>query len=545
MSHLSSPDARALLAAVRSDIDSHEPWLVLADWLTERGDVRGELVILAHRLREGTSTGPERRASTRRIDAIQKAHEAQWRAEVDLPAGARPQWRYGFMVGLWLPWTTSSPSELERVVDSPAAALLRHLDLRRNGLTVEALTALVRSTELGRLSSLDLSGNPLGPEGASVLAGASTLRGLTSLGMWGARIGPTGVQEMASTSALSGLTALDLGVNEICEGIASLMSADFCSNLRFLDLSYNGMSASDGIPCLDCSSLTSLRLRGNDLGTTGVAALAESKTLRGVTRLNLFDAGIDDEGAAILAGSSTFTALTALNLGANRIGDEGAIALARSTTLTSLRTLRLDGGLTRRPSDEPRIGPAGATALARSATLAGLTSLDLGSNALGDQGAAALAASSTLGGLESLAVPRNEITDEGATALIHSTSLSELTDLDLHLNPMDASDEAEWRQVLAARPNRLHCRTTGDHQALAELIAQLELPIRLQNCLTNANIDRPQDVGRLTLRDISKSFGRKSWRELAESLPMLVDRARHPSGLGASWDQTTESSWLS
>jgi Leucine-rich repeat (LRR) protein len=78
------------------------------------------------------------------------------------------------------------------------------------------------------------------------------------------------------------------------------------------------------------TQLTSLHLRGNQIGDAGAAALA---ALTQLTSLDLGDNQIGDAGAAALA---ALTQLTSLNLGNNKIGDAGAASLAALTQLTSL-----------------------------------------------------------------------------------------------------------------------------------------------------------------------------------------------------------------
>ena len=78
------------------------------------------------------------------------------------------------------------------------------------------------------------------------------------------------------------------------------------------------------------TGLTSLDLRGNQIGAEGARALGH---LTGLTSLDLRGNQIGDEGARALG---QLTGLTLLDLHANQIGDEGARALGQLTRLTSL-----------------------------------------------------------------------------------------------------------------------------------------------------------------------------------------------------------------
>ncbi len=66
---------RELEAVIAADPSAIEPYLVYADWLLERGDPRGELIVLHHRM---ASAGPDDRAAVahaaRRLLVAHRAH---------------------------------------------------------------------------------------------------------------------------------------------------------------------------------------------------------------------------------------------------------------------------------------------------------------------------------------------------------------------------------------------------------------------------------------------------------------------------------------
>jgi Leucine-rich repeat (LRR) protein len=231
------------------------------------------------------------------------------------------------------------------------------------------------------------------------------------------------------------------------------------------------------------TQLTSLNLRGNEIGDVGAAGLA---SLTQLTSLNLGGDGFDesksigDEGAASLAALTklTFlnlehcvisaagaaslaalTQLTSLNLGgdgvfvSNAIGDEGAASLAALTQLTSLN-LRHSG-----------IGDEGAASLA---SLAQLTSLELGSNFIGGAGAASLAG---LAQLTSLDMVGNEIGDAGAASL---AALTKLTSLRLGYNKITVEGAASLAALTQLTSLSLWGNKIGDAGA-ASLAALIQL----------------------------------------------------------------------
>ncbi|MFO0740989.1 MAG: TIGR02996 domain-containing protein [Labilithrix sp.] len=77
------------LAAIRAAPDDDAPRLVYADWLLERGDPRGELIVL--------QCGPRTEESRRREAELLREHELQWLGAVAYVTRTR-RWRRGFVV---------------------------------------------------------------------------------------------------------------------------------------------------------------------------------------------------------------------------------------------------------------------------------------------------------------------------------------------------------------------------------------------------------------------------------------------------------------
>ena len=190
----------------------------------------------------------------------------------------------------------------------------------------------------------------------------------------------------------------------------------------------------------ELTQLTTVHLRGNEIGAEGAAALA---ALTQLTSLNLEDNQIGAAGAADLG---ALTQLSSLNLGDNHIGDEGAAALAAHTQLTSLK---LRGNM---------IGAEGAAVLAAHTQL---TSLDLGDNHIGAEGAAALAA---LTQLTSLGLRGNLIGDEGAAVLAAHT---QLTSLDLMFNQIGDKGAVALAAITQLTSLNLWINQIGDEGAVA------------------------------------------------------------------------------
>jgi uncharacterized protein (TIGR02996 family) len=135
--------------------------------------------------------------------------------------------------------------------------------------------------------------------------------------------------------------------------------------------------------------------------------------LRRVRSLSFAYSMIGVRGARALAGSR-LGALTALDLRFARIGSTGLAALAQSPNLAHVTALSLQRN---------DLGEKGARELARSPHLGCLRHLDLRYNPIKARGAAALAAAPSLGKLAHLLLYREDVGPAGAQALAASAHL--------------------------------------------------------------------------------------------------------------------------
>jgi uncharacterized protein (TIGR02996 family) len=93
-----------MLAAIRAAPADDAPRLVYADWLLERGDLRGELINL--------QCGPQTVEIRKRVDALLREHQTQWLGAVAFVTRTQ-QWQRGFLVSAEL-------TRRERGVVAPA-----------------------------------------------------------------------------------------------------------------------------------------------------------------------------------------------------------------------------------------------------------------------------------------------------------------------------------------------------------------------------------------------------------------------------------------
>jgi uncharacterized protein (TIGR02996 family) len=214
------------------------------------------------------------------------------------------------------------------------------------------------------------------------------------------------VGPLADCRHLENLTALDLTLQP-------------CPERDRPTLALGGLTRLLNSPHL--ARLTRLRLRG--FRVEAVTALARSRHLGGLARLDLGSNHLGPEAAAGLA-DLRLPALADLRLGATQLPGTALRRLAGWPSLAGLTGLDLSTNL---------IGPDGAAALAGSPHLGKLRALRLGFNHVGDAGAGALA-SWPHPALERLYLARNQLGAEGVRALASSPRLAGLTHLDLDYN---------------------------------------------------------------------------------------------------------------
>jgi uncharacterized protein (TIGR02996 family) len=412
----------AFLNESKEHPDDDTPRLVLADWLEERGDERGEFVRLQclRAARGGQEVGSAEGAG-REAELLASHREAwlgilcekgirteSWRGLVRASGSPRKLLSKRLAsLGAYEPvaWVDGlclydfRVEDLARLAASPHWTSLTRLDLGKSVYYADQLAdpatigkgsgdgaPLAALAVLPRLTELDLRCQDLGAAGATALAALPDLKRLRCLRLSGNNLGDSGAAVFASSRCLTGLAWLDLTQNRLrADGFASLAR-------------WPGLA-----------TVTSLFLGSNYPGPEGVKALSASPWLGNLTKLRL---EAEEHSLPASFGPASF-------------GPAGAAALAEARGLTRLMHLHLSGN---------RIGPEGAEALAASGAFPGLIELDLSENQIGDAGAVALANCPALRGLWSLDLRCNRIGDRGARALANSPYLPKMTVLNFRAN---------------------------------------------------------------------------------------------------------------
>jgi uncharacterized protein (TIGR02996 family) len=312
-------EEEAFLKAVRAAPGDDTPRLIYADYLTERGDPRGEFIRVQCELANMDENDPLYAELSRRERMLLDAHRVEWSEPIrHLVAGY--QFRRGFVEKVIVTSTdflahaetlfghvplqslrlVQVTDELvQRLAATAHLSRLTALDLSRSRaarrahslsrLSVSGLRALVNSPHLTDLASLNLSLNErLGNAGAAVLAASLRLPNLIELFLSRCAIGPAGALSLTSSS-FAQLMALHLSDNPLGnEGVRALACAPHLSNLTTLHLSGCRMSESAVRALVESpylTRLTDLRLtrpEREDLAEALIARFGEAVRLEAV-----------------------------------------------------------------------------------------------------------------------------------------------------------------------------------------------------------------------------------------------------------------------
>jgi uncharacterized protein (TIGR02996 family) len=369
-----APFLPSILAAYGDD----GPRLLYADYLEDSPDPadqdRAEFIRLQIALAALSDDHPRRRELTTRQNNLLMKHHGTWTAHLHgLAAGF--QFRRGLLDAVAVDAGTflarggelfrrapirrvklnDAGRHLNKLLHCPHLGRVRELDLCGNDLGNGGVNLLFRSAHLQKLEQLDLSHNGLDAASLRILAEAGTLPRLRVLGIQGnPRIGEAGANALHPLREFAALRRLDLSGNDL----------DGAAFAAFL--------AGDPLQMLNA-----LAFVGNQVGDTGIAALADSplleRMLARTPRLDLRHNGLGPQGLAALVRSPRIAPVASLELTGNSLGDAGVHALTLSPFLPKLRRLFLGSN---------RISDWGAIKLARSPLMKQLASLDVSQNGL-------------------------------------------------------------------------------------------------------------------------------------------------------------------
>ncbi len=431
-------DEERLLLAIRDAPDDDAPRLVYADWLAQRGDSRGELIVAACRLAQLDDDDPASASLERRIGELADAGRAIWLGP--LAEKLDGDFDRGFLqrVSVGAADVVAHADRIFRV------APVRELVIDHAG---DAVTQLAACPALARYRALRFDDTVIDDDEYERLARCEYLVGLEELGLYNASLGSAALAAIARSPHLGNLRVLDIGGRDndfLLAGFHTLANAAFAPKLESLRI-YQRWLDPEAIATLAAfPSLVRLEAGCNRFGENGAAAALAALPLA-LVELGLYMNHIDELGARALADAPLLGRVESLDVSANPMGQAGALALVRSSHLGALRRLTFGG--------EHGV-PDAVVARAIAASLPALEELDLTLAQVGADGAAARAAGD-VAQLERLSLYQNAIGDAGAIAIARSTTLRALMWLDLSHNAITdvgavALAEAPYLDALAA-----------------------------------------------------------------------------------------------
>jgi len=289
------------------DPDNPEAWIVLADWLTERGDPRGLMLAL-----EASGRDPTQLEQLRR-EHLHRYGEALWpvfgvRSEAKLIERVELRWRAGLVVAVRPLGFSFTAAQLEGLLASEAAVALAELrgDLVDPRVVVQAITAGSPRPAIRKLTLGDYR---------------TSMPALDRL--WG---------------KLPGLRELELlgpgiGITDLATALPRLARLRLCCELDPTPLSAFAGPAFEGLRTLE------LRLGGHDYFTSiePLGPLLEGRNTPALERLAITGVAFGDALVDRLARSPLLDRLRSLDLSDSRF-----FAHEHSPVLLDRPGLRLD-----------------------------------------------------------------------------------------------------------------------------------------------------------------------------------------------------------
>jgi len=412
-----APFVEAILAAP----DDDAPRLVYADVLSQRGDSRGELIVIQCAL---ASAGPQAASRAalearhtelieelgRRAPEVQAFLHRGFASKAIITQGGAAQLAQEALYAtiLELVFWRMPPAGIARVVEdlaAPDVPLLTSLRLSNEIGRPAGAERMARWPLLSRLTALTLLGGDLTLAGLDALLRGTSPPPLENLALYNDALGGLGAL-LAGPLAPRGLAGLEVAACRLALDDVALLTNTLPQLRRLrLDLNDHGDEHAHAI-ARGAAPLQSLWLANTRLTGRGAVALAGANALS-LEELSL--EGCDwSDGGSIAPVLERFDRLATLRAGAYSFGDDAVDALVRSIhPAIRVLDLRLSSG----------VGPRGAEVIAGAEPLRGLRELSLALVPIGNRGAIALARAD-LPHLERLDLSSCEMDDAGGNALV-------------------------------------------------------------------------------------------------------------------------------
>ena len=323
-----------LLDAILAAPDDDAPRLVYADWLSERGDPRGEQIAVEIALARAALDAPDRPSLLERAAAL--------RTSIGHPSVDGVAVEFRSARGMIEHAKLALDALLARADDLfDVAPLLRSVEV--TNVDEPKVVALLERPWFVRLRRLEMSWHVPGDAVAAVARSAAA-RGLEGLSIHHAGLPEAAFAALGASEHLTGLRGLWLNLSGATdECVAALLSPGAVPSLTALGLSNNtiGTAGCEAV-ANHIGPLEHLDIGWNRLGYRGVVAIANSSYCCGLRHLDLDHVQTGEKGCAALAAAGL--ALERLNLSHSKVDDAGARRLIHSPSLpSSLRSLDLRG----------------------------------------------------------------------------------------------------------------------------------------------------------------------------------------------------------
>jgi uncharacterized protein (TIGR02996 family) len=320
---------------------------------------------------------------------------------------------------------------LRSILSSRHLTALRTLSLANYPLDQREVRLLAESASMAQIEALDLRNYGFGAGDVAALAGSPHLGRLRRL-----RLG-------------SGISFNRHNLpREDSVGLLPRELAPLVGRLEFLDLDNRGITPA-GLQLLGTVKrsvpLSTLLLKGMlSFTERGVRTMVQSPLLTQLHTIDLSRCYLDAACAHILADSPRQAGLVRLGLNNNPLGPTGGAALANSKHLNRLQRLELAHWR----HNDSAAGDAGVSELANATGLPCLNRLDLRHNEITAKGLRALLASPLIERLYWLDLRHNILGNEGITLLLERGPWPRLAHLNIRHN---GAIDSTARQALRAR----------------------------------------------------------------------------------------------
>ena len=306
--------AESLLEAILADPDHDDPRRIYADLLAQRGDPRGDFILVDLALDGPLSIRKRAQLAARRRE-LHEAHARRWFPYA--VAGMRTH--HGFLQAVKGSWKQVKAAASKLFAAEPVT------EVELLGVSEEDLVEpLLAARWLPRVRRLILRGT-VGDEGFARLCASSATGSLRALNVNGNELGEGALAELGG--GLPRCTSLVLSGNPFGDdGLAGLRRWRHLAGIETLYLSRCEISAA-GLAALlrglALPDLDKLCLADNDeLGDAGAAAIAASASgLPRLRHLDVVNTGISEAGVRTLA-EARLPALRRIDARRNYLGDE-------------------------------------------------------------------------------------------------------------------------------------------------------------------------------------------------------------------------------